>query len=98
MFGWKFLRFKPRINRFRLTSLIEKTKEVVSRNYTDLAVGILFKYSGALLRIQEDTDSEVLRICSCMAVIGVNSILYEEVPKQHLFLFYFLFFYCKFLE
>ncbi|KAK6740708.1 hypothetical protein RB195_008889 [Necator americanus] len=41
------------------TSLIENTKETTSKNYYEIAVGILFKYSSALLLIQEETDSEL---------------------------------------
>ncbi|RCN34578.1 hypothetical protein ANCCAN_19584 [Ancylostoma caninum] len=50
-----------------LTSLIEKTKDSVSRNCTDIAVGVLFKYSGALLRIQEDSDSELVVFLNAVA-------------------------------
>ncbi|WKY00756.1 hypothetical protein Q1695_015075 [Nippostrongylus brasiliensis] len=50
-----------------LTSLIEKTKHSVSKDYTYIAMGILFKYSGALLDVQCGTDIEVSLILHSLA-------------------------------
>ncbi|VDL63893.1 unnamed protein product [Nippostrongylus brasiliensis] len=50
-----------------LTSLIEKTKHSVSKDYTYIAMGILFKYSGALLDVQRGTDIEVSLILHSLA-------------------------------
>ncbi|KAL6728517.1 hypothetical protein Aduo_010285 [Ancylostoma duodenale] len=65
-----------------LTSLIEKTKETVSRNCTDIAVGVLFKYSGALLHIQGDSDSELVLFLNAVAYHYLYSALTPDAETS----------------
>ncbi|VDK64302.1 unnamed protein product [Cylicostephanus goldi] len=56
-----------------VTSLIEKSKESASRNLLAIATGILFKYSAALLQIQEDTDFELALFLNAVAYHYLSS-------------------------
>ncbi|CAJ0600454.1 unnamed protein product [Cylicocyclus nassatus] len=61
-----------------MTSLIEKTKESSSKNLLAIATGILFKYSAALLQIQEDTDFELALFLNAIAYHYLSSALSTE--------------------
>ncbi|CAJ0602603.1 unnamed protein product [Cylicocyclus nassatus] len=62
----------------KMTSIIEKTRESASRNLLAIATGDLFKYSAALLRIQEDTDFEPL----CSSTITICCLSKFAISKK----------------
>lgn len=60
------------------TSLIERAKSGASKNYINLAMGILFKYSGALLHVQKVSDAEVSLMLYCLAYHHLSSFTSTE--------------------
>ncbi|KAK6026049.1 hypothetical protein OSTOST_08033 [Ostertagia ostertagi] len=56
-----------------LTSIIERARSTVSRDSICMAMGILFKYSGALLDVQSGSDAEISCLLHMLAYYHLSS-------------------------
>uniref|UniRef100_A0A0K0DRA2 Cyclin N-terminal domain-containing protein n=1 Tax=Angiostrongylus cantonensis TaxID=6313 RepID=A0A0K0DRA2_ANGCA len=64
---------------YRLTLLVEKAKSCVSKDYVGIAIGILFKYSAALLDVQQGSDDQVSFILNSLAYHHLCMVALKDV-------------------
>ncbi|KAJ1354068.1 hypothetical protein KIN20_010878 [Parelaphostrongylus tenuis] len=72
-----------------LTLLLEKVKSSASKDYVGIAMGILFKYSAALLGIQQGANAQVSFILNSLAyhhlsTVSTNDVLVSAWIAMHL--------------